>query len=381
MQLKNRLAKLPLMSKIWLLVFAACALYLSNFFITAATLSLHFILIGLLVATFTVVAFDVLERRAFNTMFKLWLIGTMVYLVFAVPRIYFTSALSPYFVFNSLLDRWLYSLLLPLLLLGTFSIGLTMMRVTSSTEFLGWGRIGLKIALVFRSLEHAVQMLSDTKTVLIMQDKWPEDNCKLFSLRKTYLVIRYSPLLVGTALRNIICYWFPWGWICFKRISGENKQQVTIRIRTVLVLILAGVTAALSILVRIPTPATGGYLNLGDMAVIFSGLFLGGVWGAVAGGFGSALADLIGGFFIFTPITLLIKGGEALLAGTIGRKHPIFLGLAGVVVIVGYFIAEIFIPGMGWSAAISELPFNTIQATIGVFGGWFIYRRVVSAIG
>jgi hypothetical protein len=45
-----------------------------------------------------------------------------------------------------------------------------------------------------------------------------------------------------------------------------------------------------------------------------------------------------------------------------------------------YFVAEIFLPGMGLSTAISELPFNLIQSAIGAIGGLFIYRSVIAAL-
>ena len=48
-----------------------------------------------------------------------------------------------------------------------------------------------------------------------------------------------------------------------------------------------------TVLVRIPVPG-GGYFNLGDVVIIFSGLFGGWKAGLIAGGIGSALADLIG---------------------------------------------------------------------------------------
>lgn len=51
-----------------------------------------------------------------------------------------------------------------------------------------------------------------------------------------------------------------------------------------LVILLAGVVAALTMVLRIPIPGTQGYMNLGDMAVVFSGLFLGKKYGAIAGG-------------------------------------------------------------------------------------------------
>lgn len=163
-----------------------------------------------------------------------------------------------------------------------------------------------------------------------------------------------------------------------KKIDSASHKFSSIK--SVLVIILAGATAALTILIRIPTPATGGYLNIGDMAVIFCGLFLGGTYGAIAGGIGSAVADLVGGFFIFAPITLIAKGLEAFIAGALGKKHPLWLALAGFVMVIIYFIAEFFLPGLGFSAAISNLPFNAIQAVIGAIGGFLIYKAIISAL-
>jgi len=131
--------------------------------------------------------------------------------------------------------------------------------------------------------------------------------------------------------------------------------------------------------VRLPIPGTGGYLNLGDIAVGFCGLWLRGRWGALAGGLGSAIADLIGGFYIFAPVTLIVKGIEAAIAGTLGRKNKYWLILGCVVMVGGYFLAELFLPNMGWAAALSELPFNLIQAVVGAVGGLSVYKAVTLA--
>ena len=149
-----------------------------------------------------------------------------------------------------------------------------------------------------------------------------------------------------------------------------------------LIILLAGATAALTIVVRIPIPGTGGYLNFGDIAVVFCGLFLGEILGAVAGGVGSALADIIGGFFIFAPATLLAKGLEGFLAGVLGRtKYPIpLLLIAGVAMLSVYFLYELFLPGMGIGPALSEAPFNVIQAVVGAFGGYGVYKAVMKAL-
>jgi uncharacterized membrane protein len=149
---------------------------------------------------------------------------------------------------------------------------------------------------------------------------------------------------------------------------------------TMLVLMLAGAVTALTLVIRIATPATGGYLNLGDVGVIFCGLFLGRRWGAVAGGIGSALADIVGGFFLFAPITLLAKGLEAFVAGWLGKKNPWWLALACGCMVLVYFLAEVIMPGMGWHAAFNELPLNLTQGGIGAAGGWLIYRSASEAL-
>ena len=175
--------------------------------------------------------------------------------------------------------------------------------------------------------------------------------------------------------------------------------------KTFLIILLAGATAALTIIVRVPIPGTGGYLNFGDIAVIFCGLFLGKKYGALAGGVGSALADVIGGFFIFAPITLVAKGLAGFIAGLIGeikvdgqelgkvtgrrfkggfagkKKLILFLlPLAGLSMVSVYFVAEWLLPGWGLAAALSELPFNLLQAFVGSYIGYIVYVLVMLAL-
>jgi hypothetical protein len=45
-----------------------------------------------------------------------------------------------------------------------------------------------------------------------------------------------------------------------------------------------------------------------------------------------------------------------------------------------YFFAELFMPGMGLGAALSEVPFNLIQAVVGAYGGLLVYLGVVKAL-
>jgi uncharacterized membrane protein len=157
---------------------------------------------------------------------------------------------------------------------------------------------------------------------------------------------------------------------------------------------LTVVVALMTLFVRIPLPSRG-YFNFGDVAVVFSGLVLGRLaqnrrffWGAAAGGIGSALADVIGGFGMFAPITLAAKGFEgglcALASGKPRYARWIFLLLGGVSMVAGYFIAEALMPNIGLQGAVSEVVPNLIQAGGGIAGGtltYTAYRHVAGETG
>ena len=144
------------------------------------------------------------------------------------------------------------------------------------------------------------------------------------------------------------------------------------------------VTAIFTLFIRISLPSRE-YFNFGDIAVIFSGLIMGFsrtrnyfLYGALAGGIGSALADLIGGFGIFAPFTLIAKGLEAgfasIAAKRKGYSQYVFLLIGGICMIATYFFAEIFLPNFGYQLALTEIIPNIIQATGGIIGGRLTYE-------
>ncbi|MFA6669594.1 MAG: ECF transporter S component [Bacillota bacterium] len=121
---------------------------------------------------------------------------------------------------------------------------------------------------------------------------------------------------------------------------------------------------------QVPVPATKGYINLGDTVIFIAALLLGPRYGAVAGGVGSALADLLSPYAVWAPFTFVIKGLEGLIVGyvfyrlfsgknSIGSRIAAML-LGGLWMAVGYFAAEVIL--YGFPAALIELPGNTIQA-------------------
>ncbi|MEM1569329.1 MAG: ECF transporter S component [Candidatus Bathyarchaeia archaeon] len=88
-----------------------------------------------------------------------------------------------------------------------------------------------------------------------------------------------------------------------------------------------GLTATFTALTTVATmgftiyvPATKGYFNLGEAMVYTTAILLGPSIGAVAGGLGSMLADLILGYHIYALGTLIIKSIEGFIVGLLAQR-------------------------------------------------------------
>jgi uncharacterized membrane protein len=139
-----------------------------------------------------------------------------------------------------------------------------------------------------------------------------------------------------------------------------------------LVAVLIAVTTVLTLVIRLPIGR--GYLNPSDIVVTFAALAFGPWIGFAAGGIGTALADLLGGYAPFAPLSLLAHGIEGLLIGLIGwpRRSPNRMVLAwaagGLAMVLIYLVGEgLFL--IEWPAAFAEVPFNILQAIVGAVAG------------
>ncbi|MFX1499590.1 MAG: ECF transporter S component [Promethearchaeota archaeon] len=143
--------------------------------------------------------------------------------------------------------------------------------------------------------------------------------------------------------------------------------------------IFAALICVLTIIIRIPVPTTTGYINIGDFGVMLSGLYFGPIIGGLAGGIGSAIADIIG-YPQFAIPTLIIKGLEGFLVGLISNPKKKVLKIdyrdviavitGGLIMVAGYFLVEFPIYSIG--GALSELPGNLFQFGFGVIGSLII---------
>lgn len=157
--------------------------------------------------------------------------------------------------------------------------------------------------------------------------------------------------------------------------------------KLVMAALFASMACAATMSIHIPTPGTGGYIHPGDAIVILSGVILGPGWGLLAAGVGSAMADLLGGYFLYVPITFVIKGAVAFVAGMIYKKMgktqksryaAVVLGGLGDVALVagGYFLCEVMLYGA--AAAAASVPANLIQGVGGLIIGVALYRVLLA---
>ena len=135
--------------------------------------------------------------------------------------------------------------------------------------------------------------------------------------------------------------------------------------------VLCAFVCAATMVIQIPSP-THGYVNLGDAMVLLSAMLLGPWYGAAAAGIGSALADLISGYAIYIPATLLLKALAAVLQGLLFRLRPkstqaiVLSGFtAEIPIILGYWLYEALLLHSLKAAALG-IPGNLVQAIAGI---------------
>ena len=130
--------------------------------------------------------------------------------------------------------------------------------------------------------------------------------------------------------------------------------------------IFAALICVLTMIIAIPIPATQGFINIGDAGVMIAGLLLGPVIGGLAGGIGSALADIFLGYTIYAPATLIIKGLEGFIIGIIANPRKnyqkftyrdiVAVIIGGIIMVTGYFFYELLL--FGFPAALYEFILN-----------------------
>ncbi|MGN0462627.1 MAG: TIGR04002 family protein [Ruminococcus sp.] len=133
-------------------------------------------------------------------------------------------------------------------------------------------------------------------------------------------------------------------------------------------LVLAALFAALIFVLTyfIKFPTAIGYIHPGDAAIYLAAALLPTPYALAAAGLGGALADLVGGYFVYIPVTFAVK---VLLALCFTSKKENMINIRNIIATVvccgitvfGYFSFEIFYYGTG---AFGSMPLNLLQGVV-----------------
>lgn len=151
--------------------------------------------------------------------------------------------------------------------------------------------------------------------------------------------------------------------------------------KIVIAAMMAALTCIATMIIKIPSPMKG-YINLGDCVVLLAGWLLSPMYGFLAAGIGSALADFFSGYMVYVPATFIIKGLMALIAGYVIRttipkikKHSAYILsglLAESMMVLGYLFFESFL--YGFVPSLVNVPANGVQGAAGLVLGAILIR-------
>lgn len=151
------------------------------------------------------------------------------------------------------------------------------------------------------------------------------------------------------------------------------RDKKTIRI------VASGMFVALVVVatfINVPFPgAVGGLVHLGTLMLLIIAMRFGKYYGAIAGGFGMAIFDILGGWMAWAPGTFVVRLAMGFVIGLIARdklgqgksipKNILawFCGL--IIMVVGYYLYEAIV-FTTFEAALLSVWGNVIQFGIGL---------------
>lgn len=136
--------------------------------------------------------------------------------------------------------------------------------------------------------------------------------------------------------------------------------------------------------ITFPGAGDGGLMHMGNIPLFLSAILFGRKTGAIAGGVGMALFDLLSPFAVWAPFTLVIVGAMGWVVGAIAEKHRamgwyvLAMVLACAIKVGGYYIAEGILYG-NWIAPVISIPGNIIQVAVGAAVTLAVIRPLRSA--
>lgn len=150
-------------------------------------------------------------------------------------------------------------------------------------------------------------------------------------------------------------------------VSKERTASMsTIKFITFSAMFIALTYVFTVINIRLPIAANGGLVHLGNVPLFICAIIFGKKVGALAGGIGMGLFDLLSGWTAWAPFTLVIVAFMGYAVGAITEKHKKFgwyilaITAACIIKVAGYYLAEVILYH-NWIAPVASIPGNLVQ--------------------
>lgn len=134
--------------------------------------------------------------------------------------------------------------------------------------------------------------------------------------------------------------------------------------------IFTALTCVFTMMIQIPTGPLGGMVHLGNVPFMIAAALWGKRTGAISGGVGMALSDLLTRWQIYAPITFITVGLMGFAYASIIDRKPTVLRLvlaylsATAIKVAGYYIGEVILYH-NFAAPVVSIPGNVVQITVG----------------
>ena len=136
-----------------------------------------------------------------------------------------------------------------------------------------------------------------------------------------------------------------------------------------IIAVIIAFNVALSYVVKIPVPATNGFVNLVEAGIFVAAMLGGAKSGMIVGGLSGLLLDLFAGYSQWMFFSLIIHGLEGLVVGYFGFQKQLLSQVVGLVVgsnimVIGYMLAGTLL--YNWTAGVASIIGNVAQAVMGL---------------
>ena len=122
-------------------------------------------------------------------------------------------------------------------------------------------------------------------------------------------------------------------------------------------------------------PIGPGMLHLGTTTLFITALILNPIDSAIAAGGGMFLFDLLGGYLMYAPFTLVIKGIMAFIVAKIVQSKDfngenmmvnfIAYVVGGIISLGGYYLTNVYFTG-NFIAPLAKIPGSLLTTSIGI---------------